>query len=240
MKTILMALLLLSGLQAGRAETISIFDTPVPTAAPTPEKAEPLEQLSPPWDSVTLKDGQFAEGKVRGYDAFFLEFTAKNGTKFHIPWDEISSVSKAEFSGDTALMRQYLKKDSVTVSTRIAPKNPWHAMGKAFWPGILLHGFGFQDAGNQEMFLSLAGGHLFGLLIGTFGVIRSADVSITPDERSSAALLANVGYAVSGLTWVIDIIGAPISAGNFNRAHGLTLSAVPTQNGAMALAQLRF
>jgi hypothetical protein len=204
------------------------------TLAPTPSP------LSPPWDSVTLKDGQWAEGKLRGYDAFFLSFELKNAVKLQLPWIEVAEVKPAEFSGDTALMRQYMKPDSVEVASRIQARSPGRSVGKALWPGVFIHGAGFREAGNTDMFLSLAGAELFGIVVGGFGLARASDVSLSTGERDTANSLALGGAAVFVVTWVVDLIGAAPSAKNYNAAHGLVFSFAPLPGKPAVTASLRF
>jgi hypothetical protein len=235
MKILMLALLLLPALgPAAEALPAAASPTAEATLAPTPAP------LSPPWDSVTLKDGQWAEGKLRGYDAFFLSFELKNGAKAQLPWIEVAEVKPAEFSGDTALMRQYMKPDAVEVASRIQARSPSRARAKALWPGLLIHGAGFREAGNTDMFLSLAGAELFGIVVGGFGAARASDVSLSTGERDTANSLALGGAAVFAVTWLIDLVGSGYSAENFNAAHGLTVSLLPAPGKTAVTASLRF
>lgn len=224
---ILIAILMLVG-SALVAEDL----TPTAQAAPTPAP------LAAPWDHVTLKDGQQADGKIRGYDAFFLEFQLKNATQAHLPWMEIAELKPAEFSGDAAFMKQYIKADSVEVQSRIEAKSAPHARMQALYPGFFIHGYGFKDAGNQDMFLSLAGAELFGLLVGGFGGARAADPTLSRGERDTANSMLYGGAGIFALTWLIDIVGSGFSADNFNAEHKLSLSLLP--QGAAMTASVRF
>jgi hypothetical protein len=204
------------------------------TAVPTPSP------LAPPWDKVTLKDGQQAEGKIRGYDSFFLEFESKNATKFHIPWIEVSDLAPAEFSGDSALMRQYLKTDQVEVQTFIQAKNPHDVRMIAAWPGFMLHGSGYRAAGDNDSFLSLAGLELFGVGIGLFGLGQSTDTAASASDQSVSQGLMIAGGSIFLITWVWDLVGSGYAAESFNSQHGLSLSFAPTLQGNLMTAQLRF
>ncbi len=236
MKTILIAMLLLAAplMAAKKKKTPTPEPTPVVTLATTPAP------LAEPWDVVTLKDGQKADGKVRGYDAFFLEFETKGAKKIQLPWAELAEVKQAELSGDAAMMRQYIKPGSAEVKSRIEAKSASKAFGKALYPGFIIHGAGFREAGNTDMFLSLAGAELFGVLVGGFGATRTTDPGLSQGERDTANYMVLGGAAVFGLTWLIDLVGAPISANSLNHEHGLTLGSELRPGGGALTASLSF
>jgi hypothetical protein len=111
---------------------------------------------------------------------------------------------------------------------------------KALFPGFFIHGSGFKEAGNTDMFLSLAGAELFGVLVGAFGAARAGDPALSQGERDTAASLAMGGVCVFALTWTIDLIGSGISANNYNQRHGLSLGLAPARQGGIITAQLSF
>jgi hypothetical protein len=214
------------------------------TVAPTPAASSMAGPLAAPWDHVALKDGQEADGKIRGYDAYFLSFELKNATKVQIPWMEVAGVKPAEFSGDTALMMQYLKNEPSEVQSHIQPKSASQARMKALFPGFFLHGYGYKEAGNQDVFLSLAGAEIFGLLVGGFGAARASDPSIANDtqsgEQADAQALAWGGVSIFALSWLIDIVGSGYSADSFNAEHHLAFGLQPQGQAALATASLKF
>jgi hypothetical protein len=209
------------------------------TLAPTPSAM--AGPLAPPWDHVALKDGQEADGKIRGYDAYFLSFELKNANKVQIPWIEVAALKPAEFSGDTALMTQYLKNEPAEVQSRIQAKGGMHAFEKALWPGFAVHGYGFKEAGNNDMFLSLAGAELFGVLVGGFGFSNANSDNVSDGvDRADALALGWSGVGIFALTWIVDLAGADASANNFNERNKLSFDMKPVDHGSVVTASLRF
>ena len=192
----------------------------VATAQPTP-----ASRLS-----VTLKDGQQADVTLRRYDSVFLTVLNAQGTAFDLPWVEVASIGGSEADPDLLLMRGHLDRSSVTVSSQLAAKQPRKAFSQALWPGILLHGAGHRYAGDQDAFFSLAGGELFGLVVGGFGLSEVLGPEKTGESKSTAIGLAASGGAIFALTWLWDLGFAPGAARKFNQAHGLALQPLP--NGA--------
>jgi hypothetical protein len=211
-------------------QTAAVAVTPEPTLAP---KAP--APLAPPWDKVQLKDGQKLEGKIRGYDAYFLEVEAPNAHHFSLPWKEVASVQAAEFSGDTALMKGYLSTEQVTVTSHVERKDSSAALKAAFWPGTLVHGYGYRVAGNKDMFYSLVCAEAFGGLMAGVGGYTVSDSSTSPDNKAMANAMLWGGVGVFVVSWAWDIIGAPMSADSFNQKNGLSLITAPLPSGGALL-----
>ncbi len=189
-------------------------------------------------DRITLKDGQSAEGKVAGYDAYFLQFTLGNGSKVDVPMKEIAQIEPGDFTGDTAMISQYLSRDAAPVTVHIQPKIPSQALSKAFFPGFFIHGYGHKTAGDNEMFMALAGAELFGVLVGGFGAIRQIDPAASKQDKDFSIYLLAGGGAFFGLSWLFDIALASHSARKFNQEHHLSLA--PEQDGARLAWSTRF
>lgn len=203
--------------------------------AARPEKAMPasLTATASPFPAkVTLKDGQSMKGEVLSYDAFFLVVAQAGGRKFDLPWREIAEVTLEEFSGDDAMMRQYLTPERVAVASVIQPRDPGAALAKAFWPGVLLHGYGHKQAGESEVFFSLAGAGIFGGLMGGFGLARALDAGVSESDKELARYLAWGGGAIFTISWLWDLSFAASAARKFNAKHGLAIAPAP---GGVAL-----
>jgi hypothetical protein len=218
-KTMLFLLLALAALASGaRAE-----DSASPATA--------TAKLGPPWDKVQLKDGQAMLGKIQSYDGYYLVIAGQNGHAFSLPWAEISGVEQGTLSGDTAMMRQHISNEAVEVKSHIEPKDAGSAFRAALFPGVLFHGFGYHVAGNQDMFLSLAGAESFGVIVAAFGAGRALDSSASGYEKQIASSLVWGGLGLFAVTWAWDLIGSPSSASSYNAEAGLSLAPLP-QGGA--------
>lgn len=192
------------------------------------------------WDRVVLKDGQKMEGRIRGHDAFFLDIESRNGTELHLPWPEILEVAPAEFTGASAFYRQNMTADNVKVTSVIEPRSPSAALGKAFWPGFFIHGYGHKEAGDTDMFLSLAGAELFGALVAGFGASKVLDAGVAQGDKDTAQYLVWGGGGVFILSWIWDIAGAPGAARAYNERHKVAFDVVPAQRGVMLGMSTRF
>ena len=184
-------------------------------------------------DSITLKDGQTAKGVIGGYDAYFLQFTLGNGAKIDVPMKEIAKIQPDEFTGDTAMIGQYLSAEATPVTVHIQPKSPSQALGKAFFPGFFIHGYGHKVAGDTDMFMALAGAELFGLLVGGFGAIRQIDPAASQQYKDFSMYLLAGGGVFFGLSWLVDIAFANHAAKKFNAEHRLSLAPLP-EGGRLA------
>lgn len=187
--------------------------------------------------SLRLKDGQRLDAKLLKYDDYFLSVSNSAGTAFDIPWVEVAAVDSAELPADLMLMKGRLTAEASPVNSVIEARHPSKALGKAFWPGILLHGSGHRYAGDNDSFVSLAGAELFGVVVGGFGANELLGPSKAGEHKDTALALAIGGGAIFGLTWLWDLAFAPGAARKFNQARGLALE--PAQNGGAQLA-LRF
>jgi hypothetical protein len=193
--------------------------------------------VGPPWDKVQLKDGQAMSGKIQSYDAYYLVVAGQNGHAFSLPWGEISGVEPGALSGDTPMMRQHITTEAVDVKSHIEPKDPGQALRAALFPGILFHGFGYHVAGNQDMFLSLAGAESFGVIVAAFGAGRALDSSASPYEKQIAGSLVWGGIGLFAVTWAWDLIGAPMSAKSYNADAGLSLAPLPEGGARLAYSR---
>ncbi len=197
-------------------------------AAETPAPVSATAEAEIKWDRIVLKDGQSMQGRIKGYDAFFLDVEAKgSGAAFHLPWREVAEVAPAEFTGDTAMIRQYLSPDMVKVESSIQARDPYEAVSKSFWPGFLIHGYGHKVAGDQDTFLSLAGAEIFGALVAGFGAAKLADAGVAQGDKDTAQYLVYGGGAMFVLSWAWDVLGSARAARKYNERHRLILGAAP-------------
>jgi len=227
-KALFLALLLAApGLWAAKPKP-----TPAATLVVTPEAAPSYDDL------IVLKDGQSAKGHIGGYDAYFLQFSLPNGAKIDLPMKEIAEIQPASFTGDMAMISQSLSREDVPVTAHIQPKDAGQALGKAFFPGFFIHGYGHKVAGDNEMFMALAGAELFGVLVGGFGAVRQIDPAASQQDKDFSAYLLGGGAVFFGLSWLVDIALASHSAKKFNEAHHLSL--LPDPDGGRLAWSTRF
>lgn len=239
MRAIVLALLLIPGIassaEPGQAPPVVAMPAAVAlspsaeaTALPTPAPPSAGSGQAPILLQVRLKDGQSAELKLLHYDSVFLSAVNAKGTKFDLPWNEVASLSSADAGPDLALMQGHLTPEASPVGSQIALRQPGTAFTQALWPGFLLHGAGHRYAGDQDTFFSLAGGELFGLVVGGFGLSELLGPEKTGESKDTALALASAGGIIFGLTWLWDLGFAPGAATKFNQAKGLALQPLPT------------
>ena len=231
---LLAALLLLAPLPASLGAEVapaSASSTAAAGEAPAPEAYEA---------TVVLKDGQQASGKVARYDAFFLELVPSGtGKTLNIPWREVLEFRPSIFTGDSVVVKQYLSSEAVEVGTRIQAKDPGRALKAAFWPGFLLHGAGYREGGDVDMFYSLAGAELFGALVGAFGFAELGAPEVKGETKGTAQALAYSGLGIFAITWAWDLLGSGYAARAYNSKYGLALTPRP-EGGAVLAAGVRF
>lgn len=194
--------------------------TPAPTPAATPVPVE---------ITVTMKDGQQAHLKMLRYDSVFLSTVNAKGTALDLPWVEIAKVDGDAAGADLALMRGHITDEPSPVNSVMAPRDPGKAFTQALWPGILLHGSGLRYAGDQDSFVSLAGGELFGVVVGTFGLYEVLGPDIAGESKTTANALTIAGGTIFAVTWIWDLALAPGAARRLNDSKGLAL--LPRQDG---------
>ncbi len=123
---------------------------------------------------------------------------------------------------------------TVKVYTRV-PKDAFVA---SLWPGVFVHGWGHHVAGDQESFLNLAGGELFGCIMLGFGLSEALGPDIKDESKSTSQSIAVAGGAIFAVTWLWDVADAGSAATRFNKEHNLTLSPLP--GGAQLALNARF
>lgn len=198
------------------------------TPAPMPA-ATPAATAVPAEITVTMKDGQQAHLKMLRYDSVFLSTVNAKGTALDLPWVEIAKVDGDAAGADLALMRGHITDEPSPVNSVMAPRDPGKAFAQALWPGILLHGSGLRYAGDQDSFVSLAGGELFGVVVGTFGLYEVLGPDIVGESKTTANALTIAGGTIFAVTWIWDLAMAPGAARRFNDSKGLAL--LPRQDG---------
>jgi hypothetical protein len=178
---------------------------------------------------VRLKDGQVLDALLQHSDKYFLSVNNAKGTHFDIPWSEVEALDSADLGAELAPLRANIKAGPAEVSSLVEPRRGGTAFQRALWPGILLHGAGHRYAGDSDAFVSLAGGELFGVVVGGFGLSELLGEGKAGESKDTALALSVGGGAIFGLTWLYDLAFAPGAARKFNEAKGLSLQ--PRLNG---------
>ena len=138
---------------------------------------------------------------------------------------------------DLGAMKQNLSPDYVEVSSRVGSRDPGAAFKAALWPGLVIHGYGAHVAGDQDMFLSLAGAEIFGLVVGGFGTVREFYPNVSEDDKATAMYLIWGGGGMFVLSWAWDLVDAPLAARAFNRDNGLSLLPLPEGGALLGLTK---
>lgn len=121
---------------------------------------------------------------------------------------------------------------------QMSPKDPKAAFKAALWPDLLLHGWGHHVAGDQDTFLNLAGGELFGLVMLGFGLAEALGPDIKGESKATSQAIAMAGGAIFATTWIWDLVDAGAAARRFNQEHDLGLA--PLDGGARLAYTTRF
>lgn len=128
--------------------------------------------------------------------------------------------------------------ESKAATIKVYTRDPGAAFKAALWPGVLLHGWGHHVAGDQETFLNLAGGELFGVIMLGFGLSEALGPDIKGESKATSQSIAIGGGVIFGVTWLWDVAGASSAAKRFNKEHNLSL--LPLDGGAQLALRTRF
>lgn len=127
--------------------------------------------------------------------------------------------------------------DTVAVLHKPAA-DPDAAFRAAFWPGILIHGWGYRTAGDSDTYVNLAGGEIFSAVLLGFGLAEALGPDIKDESKSTSQSIAAAGGVIFVATWLWDIAGASGAARKFNEKNGLSL--LPRNGGAQLAYGLQF
>jgi hypothetical protein len=234
LSTLLALLALPAAAMAGKAKHAPAAKPAAAQAVSASAQAEapaaPVLDASPSSGSLTvrLKDGQSFQAQLQKSDKYFLSVNNAKGTHFDIPWAEVEAIDSSEVGSDgLALLRANLTPGPGPVGSIVEPRDGSVAFKRALWPGFLLHGSGFRYAGDNETFVSLAGGELFGVVIAGFGLSELQSTTDDGEHRGTSLGLAVGGGSIFALTWLYDLAFAPGAARDFNAAKGLSLEPRP-------------
>lgn len=108
-------------------------------------------------------------------------------------------------------------------------KDPNKAFLLAFFPGLLIHGYGHFYANDNLMGNVLLTGEVVSVLSVGLGVLIKSDPNtfsggLLGDPVSSANTGSNLiwgGIAAFTILWIVDMAHAPTAAKDFNDEHGL-------------------
>jgi len=227
-----------AGLEADAAAP-AMVSTTVSTVAPAmvPTVLQTMVPSAPPTGvaiTVTLKDGQRADLFLKSYDNFFLSASNSMGTRFDLPWSEVAAVDSAQDGSDLAMMRGKITDEPATVDLVVEPRSPRVAVMRALgWPGILVHGSGFDYAGDKVAYYDLAGAEVFGVAVATMGAYLDAYPNTEDTGKSTPTVAQDLiigGAAVFGVTWLWDICFSPGAASSLDQSKGLSFA--PSPRGA--------
>jgi len=108
-------------------------------------------------------------------------------------------------------------------------KDPNKALLLAFFPGLLLHGYGHFYAGDNLMGTALLTGEIISVTSVGLGALIKSDTTtfsggILGDPSYAASVGNNLiwgGVIAFGALWIVDMAHAPTSAKDYNDEHGL-------------------
>jgi hypothetical protein len=183
--------------------------------------------------TVTLKDGQTAQLLLKSYDNFFLTAFNAKGTRFDLPWSDIAAVDSSQENGaDLALMRGKITDEPAQVDLVVEPRLPGTALARSLWPGILVHGAGFDYAGDKSSFYDLVGAESFGVVLAAIGAYQLAYPNTEDTNKTAADDLTIAGAAVFVVSWLWDIAFSPGAAAALDANKGLALAPALQGRGA--------
>lgn len=128
-------------------------------------------------------------------------------------------------------------------------KDPNKAFLLAFFPGLLIHGYGHFYADDQMMGNVLLTGEVVSVVsVGLGALIRSDTTTFSGGLLGTPSNADNIGInliwggviAFTGL-WIVDMAHAPTSAKDFNDEHGLKpVAYLDSQQKPMVALAYRF
>jgi hypothetical protein len=129
---------------------------------------------------------------------------------------------------------------TVALEKQAAPSEPVTAAGAfhkaAVWPGILWHGAGYSYAGDQDMALGLTGMEGFSVFVAGFAGYEWAFVKGSAGEnKDTAAALTWGGGALFLTSWIWDMVGSSLEAGQ--KAGAAQVGLMPIPGGAAVTVQ---
>jgi hypothetical protein len=164
-----------------------------------------------------------AQGIVRSFDDYFVDFETSTGLKVSVPWREVGAIEEKEASGASAFFGAKMVEGDAKVESLLAPLSPSRARGLAFGTGFLIHGWGHRYARDNKTFLSLVGAEAFGLLVAAIGGNDFLDPNFKNEDQTISTAMLITGGAFFVGSWLWDIAYAPEAARKFNKAKGLAL-----------------
>lgn len=120
-------------------------------------------------------------------------------------------------------------------------KDPTKALLVAFFPGVLIHGYGHFYAKDNTWGTSLLAGEILGISAFTLGEMMNKHPEdftnswVGSDAKNKGRSLALYGGLFFGLTWLADILHAPTAAREYNEANGFQPQISMGSNGAPTL-----
>lgn len=127
-------------------------------------------------------------------------------------------------------------------------KDPNKAFLLAFFPGLLIHGYGHFYADDNMMGNVLLTGEVVSVLSVGFGVLIKSDTTTfsggllgNPNDANNIGtnLIWGGVIAFAGL-WIVDMAHAPTAAEDYNNEHGLKPVAYFDQTGPVLALAYRF
>jgi hypothetical protein len=184
-----------------------------------------LAFCGPAWaDTVVLKDGQTLDCDIKGHDRYSLDVQSRKGVLFHIPWEEIKSVTHSTTAVPADAEQSHLTSGQAEVTSRVAAIPPEYAFDKALWPGVLIHGWGHHIAHDEERYYGLLAAEVSGVVIAGFGVPEMFSTDKPSESRITSQTLSIAGGTLFLLSWLGDLAFAESAARSFNAAHNLALA----------------
>jgi hypothetical protein len=164
-------------------------------------------------------------------DAYFLSISNRAGTRFDLPWKEVAELDSPDMGLELVGLRSRLDSTPERVTQRVEPVSGGRALRRALWPGFLVHGWGHREAGANDVFLSLVGAEVFGVVVGAFGLGELLGPEKAGETKDTALALSVAGASIFALTWFWDLAFAPGAAERYNKARGLVLAPRPEGPG---------
>lgn len=127
-------------------------------------------------------------------------------------------------------------------------KDPNKAFLQAFFPGILIHGYGHFYADDQLTGDVLLTGEVVSLLSVGCGILIESDTTtfsggILGNSQNAGTIGTNMiwgGIAAFTLLWVVDMAHAPTAASDYDAEHDLKPIAYMEQNSPVLALACRF
>ncbi len=170
-------------------------------------------------DEITLKDNQHFQAQVKSFDSYYLVVELPNRKSVSIPWNEVRLVRHTTTESNW-LEETYMTQEDAEVTTLVTELNRDEALMKSLFPGFLVHGSGHFYGKDQNTGMSLLSAQILSIVMMAISLNEIiSPVELETDSANVSKVIFYTGVTIFGVSWLWDIIFAPVSVDKYNSSH---------------------